>query len=124
MKLTVKNKFIAAMEDLITVADKKGGIPNEFHLTKLEYAGFLKDIQMTHDIAHPHVIVDVFDEGERFNLTNNVMAKNPLPDQIVKYLVDKWVKNEYNIRYKNIPLIYQVDKEDTEKPEPPDRKGW
>ena len=121
MKLTVKNKYIAAMEDLIIAAEKKGGIPNEFILNKLEYAGFLCDAQMTHEVTHPHLIIEVADEDNRFNLTNNVKAKNPLPEQIVRLLVDKWVKSEYNIRYKNIPVSYKDDKENQE---PPDRKGW
>ncbi len=77
---------------------------------------------MTHETAHVHVTVDSMGDEERFNITNNIKAKNPLPDQIVKYLVDKWVKKEYNVQYKIIPIIYKDDKENQEAP--PDRKGW
>lgn len=104
------------MEDLLEAANKRGGIPDEFLLTKDEYARFLRDIWLSHEFAHQHVTVEVANEDERFNLTNNVKAKKILPDQIVNVLVDKWVKKEYTITYKNVPVVLQADK--------PDQDNW
>ena len=116
MKLTVKNKYIAAMTDLINQAVKTDGIPDQFVLSQTEFALFIKDIWMTTGAKTiPEVTIKVLNKGDEFSIISSIKSKNTLSDQVLKELVDKWVKREYSILYKNIPVVFTAgDSKDTD----------
>lgn len=101
MLMTLKNKILLSMDNLITKTKDKGGVPANISLEPQEAADFLKELQQNKIACKRHIEIKRADSS----ITDiNFLLNHELTKTYLKSLLEQWHNNTISIYYKDIEI--------------------
>ena len=127
MLMTLKNKILLSMDNLIIETKEKGGVPAKILLEPQEAVEFLKELQQNKMMCKRHTVIKRADS----NITDiKILLKPELTKPYLKSLLEQWHNNVFSIHYKDIEInvvkkkpvkIMVVEKKEPDVPTPAGR---
>lgn len=115
MLLKLKNKTLLAMDKLIKESTDKGGKPDCFVFEPQEAADFFREIRLVKDIFKSHLEIKQVSNSD--NVDVRFLLQAELSRDTLHLLINKWLKHDLLIFYKNIEIII-VRKKKLDVPKP------
>lgn len=107
MIIRLKNKNEIAMSRMISECKEKGGKPDYIELTPTEALDVIKELQACEN-GYP----SDFDIGLESEVRLIANSSTPITHEQANRVINQWIRNEFSVSYKSIPLkvIYKRKK--------------